>query len=129
MSGALERVDSGLRGVLARRSAAWVGVAASVVVIAGCLMRWTFSASFPPNLTVYFYPAGAQLYTLVLAVLGLLLFLSAAYDRGALRFVSGGAAASGSRIAALGVILVVGYTLYAIAAQLGGLVNVDIGGG
>ena len=128
MSGALERVDSALRGVLGARSAAWAGVVASVVVIAGCLMAWTFSASFPPNLTVYFYPAGSQLYTLVLAVLGLLLFLSAVNNRGVLRWVSGGAAASGARIAALGVVVVVGYTLIAITTQLGGLVNVDIGG-
>lgn len=128
MSAILGRVDGALRGVLAGRTAAWLGVAASAVAIGGCLMAWTFSPQFPPDLTVYFYPAGAQLYTLVLAVFGLLLFLSAVYNRGALRWLSGGAAASGARISALGVVLIVGYTIIAVAAQLGGLVNVDVGG-
>jgi branched-chain amino acid transport system permease protein len=110
------------------RSAWLVAVIGAILTIGGTLMAWTYDRTILNDLTIYFYPAGPQVFTIVLGVLGLAYLLA---DRGPLkdplaRLFRGGAGPV--RAAGLFATVVVWLTLIAIAVTLGGFVNVDPGG-
>lgn len=108
---------------------AWpVAVIGGLLTLLGTLLPWTYDSSILGDLTIAFWPAGPQVYTLTFALLALA-FLAA--ERGPLagrlgRYLRGGAGPI--RAAALFATLVVWFTLAAIAIALGGFLNVDPGG-
>lgn len=127
-SGRLAAVDAAIARRLPPTAARFAGLAGALLAILGCNLPWSGYAAFPPDLTVAFYPAGAQIYALVLALAGGLVFLAAGLSGPLWRFVHGGAARAGGTVAAGGVLAVTGYTVAAIAQQGGGLINVAVGG-
>ncbi|MQA05658.1 MAG: branched-chain amino acid ABC transporter permease [Streptosporangiales bacterium] len=121
------KVDNWLRARFA--NVAWsLSLAGIVLMFAGALMPWTYDDDILGDLTVYLWPIGPQVYTIVLAVVGLL-FLAAVRGPLAdgLRPLLPGAE-SGVRTVGFFALLVVALVLAAIAVQLGGLINVDPGG-
>ncbi|MDO0928187.1 branched-chain amino acid ABC transporter permease [Streptomyces sp. TG1A-8] len=99
----------------------------AVFTIASTFMSWTWTSEFPGDLTVYGYPAGLQVITLVCAAIALVYALAGYGVRGLDRLNPSG---SNNTLAlfALGTFAVVWFTVIAIAVDLGGLVNVDPGG-
>jgi branched-chain amino acid transport system permease protein len=124
---ALAAVDRSVQGALRPELARMVCGGAAVLVVASAFLAWTWSSRFPGDLTVYGYPGGNQWYTLALGLLALFLLAGSYGLPGARVLVPAGANAA-VRATALGAFLVTGYTVYAIAAELGGLVNVEWGG-
>lgn len=120
-------VDSWVRRRLGR--AGWpIALAGAVLMAVGTLMSWTYDPDIVENLTLYLYPAGPQVYTLLLALLAILVLLSV---RGPLAgrlgsVLPGGAGAA--RTAGVFSVLVVWLILVSIAVQLHGFINVDPGG-
>ncbi|MFI6940891.1 branched-chain amino acid ABC transporter permease [Streptomyces sp. NPDC050418] len=101
-------------------------VAGSAIALAGTFLAWTWKSEFPGDLTVTGYPAGLQILVLISAALTLLFALSGAGIRG-LRWITPGGPNAAARLTALGTLGTIGYTMGAIAAELGGLVNLEPG--
>ena len=124
---ALQRLDAPLERRVGRL--AWpLSVGGGALTIIGTFLPWTYDAGVLGDLTVLFWPAGPQIYALVLALLALA-FLAA--ERGRFASTLGRVLAGGAgpvRAAALVAAIVVWFTLVAIAVELGGFVNVDPGG-
>jgi branched-chain amino acid transport system permease protein len=116
-------------GAGSRSSWTWpVPVAGSLLTLLGTQLPWTYDPDILGDLTIAFWPAGPQVYTLAFALLALA-FLAA--ERGPLarwlgRLLRGGTGPV--RAATLFAALVVWLTLVAIAIELGGFLNVDPGG-
>ncbi|RAJ43725.1 branched-chain amino acid transport system permease protein [Kitasatospora sp. SolWspMP-SS2h] len=102
-------------------------VAGGVLAAASALMSWTWTADFPGDLTYYGSPAGLQWLALVGGLLTVLLALAAARVPG-LRWLSPSGSNNGVLFAAIGTLAVCWYAVVAIAAELGGLANLDPGG-
>ncbi|MBM7787559.1 branched-chain amino acid ABC transporter permease [Tenggerimyces flavus] len=121
------RIDALLERLLG--NAAWlVALIGAALTTVGTLLPWTYDRSILHDLTVYFYPAGAQVYTIILGGLALVYLLA---QRGPLAGLLGVLFRGGSgpvRMAGIFATVVVWLTLIAIAAALGGMVNVDPGG-
>lgn len=108
-------------------AAARIGtVAGAAVALAGTFLAWTWTDEFPGDLTVTGYPGGLQVLTLIGAALTLLLTLSGYGVRG-LGWLTPGGTNSPVRLLALGTLGTTGYTLGAIAYDLGGIVNLEPG--
>jgi branched-chain amino acid transport system permease protein len=125
----IQRLDVRIAALLGSRAPV-VGVIGAVAVIVGALLPWTYTSEYPENLTVSFYPAGPQLYVLVLAVLALVLLLRTwvppirrVIDRVVPHGIGGTV-----RVLGLGCAVVAILVVLLISAKLGGLVNVDPGG-
>ncbi|NGO78864.1 branched-chain amino acid ABC transporter permease [Streptomyces sp. YC504] len=101
-------------------------IAGSAVALAGTFMAWTWTSEFPGDLTVTGYPAGLQVLVLIGAALTLLFALSGQGIRG-LGWLTPGGANAATRLTALGTLGTIGYTMGAIAAELGGVVNLEPG--
>ncbi|MEU6282515.1 branched-chain amino acid ABC transporter permease [Streptomyces sp. NPDC047028] len=112
-----------LPSALARPLAA----AGALVTIASTFMSWTWTSDFPGDLTVYGYPAGLQVITLVSALIALAYTL-AGYNIRGLERINPSGSNNTPALFALGTFGVVWYTVIAIAVDLNGLVNVDPGG-
>ncbi|MFJ8886327.1 branched-chain amino acid ABC transporter permease [Streptomyces sp. NPDC102402] len=107
--------------------AARIGVlAGAVLVITGTMMPWTWTSAYPGDLTVYGYPAELQVVTLVGALLTALFTLSGYGLRG-LKWLTPAAKNAPVRLIALGTVGTVGYAMGSIAAELGGVVNLEPG--
>jgi branched-chain amino acid transport system permease protein len=107
----------------AARATATAGAA---IALAGTFLAWTWTDEFPGDLTVTGYPGGLQVLTLISAALTLLFALSGYGIRG-LGWLTPGGTNSPTRLAALGTLGVTGYTIGAISAKLGGVVNLEPG--
>lgn len=101
-------------------------LAGAAVALVGTFLAWTWTDEFPGDLTVTGYPGGLQILTLISAALTLLFTLSGYGIRG-LRWLTPGGTNSPTRLAALGTLGVTGYTIGAISAKLGGVVNLEPG--
>ncbi|MFR9757282.1 branched-chain amino acid ABC transporter permease [Streptomyces sp. TR06-5] len=104
-----------------------ITAAGSVATLASTFLAWTWTRSFPGDLTVYGYPGGLQVLTLTGALLTLALLLSGAGVKG-LRWLTPGGRNSAVLLLALGTFAVTWYAVGAIAVTLGGLVNLEPGG-
>ncbi|MQY33184.1 hypothetical protein SRB17_11450 [Streptomyces sp. RB17] len=104
-----------------------LAAAGAVLTIASTFLSWTWTATFPGDLTVYGYPAGLQVITLVSAAIALVYALSGYGIPGLARINPSG---SNNTLALFGIgtFAVVWFTVIAITVDLGGLVNVDPGG-
>jgi branched-chain amino acid transport system permease protein len=104
-----------LAGRFAGQRAPLAGAGAALVV-AGSFLPWAAFSGFPGKMTLAGHPGGVRAYCLALVVFAVFAF----YRR------PGGDAAG--EVAGLGILVVTLYTVLAIAAQGGGLVNVAVGG-
>ena len=100
--------------------------AGAAVALAGTFLPWTWTSEFPGDLTVTGYPGGLQILTLTAAVLTLLFTLCGYGIRG-LRWLTPGGTNSPVRLLALATLGTTGYTIGAIAYELGGVVNLEPG--
>ncbi|MFJ7491334.1 branched-chain amino acid ABC transporter permease [Streptomyces sp. NPDC097727] len=108
-------------------AAARIGtLAGAAVALAGTFLAWTWTNEFPGDLTVTGYPGGLQVLTLISAALTLLFALSGYGIRG-LGWLTPGGTNSPVRLLALGTFGTTGYTIGAIAYDLGGVVNLEPG--
>jgi|GEM_PF-24958 len=108
----------------AARALTLIGVVGTIV---STLMSWTYTSDFPGDLTVYGYPGGLQVLTLIAAILTGLLALGQFGVKG-LRWTVPNRSANPVMILAVGTFATTWYTVLAIAVELGGLANLDPGG-
>ncbi|MBB5933572.1 branched-chain amino acid ABC transporter permease [Streptomyces zagrosensis] len=90
-------------------------------------VAWTWTTSFPGNLTVTGYPGGLQLITLTGAVLTTV-YLIVGYGIRGLRWLAPAGTSGPVLYLALGTLGTTWYTLLAITVDLGGLANLEPGG-
>lgn len=100
--------------------------AGAAIALAGTFLPWTWTSEFPGDLTVTGYPGGLQILTLTAAILTLLFTLCGYGIRG-LRWLTPGGTNSPIRLLALATLGTTGYTIGAIAYELGGVVNLEPG--
>ncbi|MDF9873006.1 branched-chain amino acid transport system permease protein [Streptomyces pratensis] len=115
--------DTGSRTRALRGLTALGGVA----TIASTFLSWTYTDEFPGDLTVYGYPGGLQVLTLVAGAL-VLLYALAALDIRGLRWLAPTGTTKALRLLALGAFATTWFTVVAIAVELGGIVNLEPGG-
>jgi len=106
------------------RALATIGGALAVV---STFLAWTWTSEFPGDLTYYGYPGGLQVLVLIGGALTALFGL-ASYGIKGLRWLTPAGADSSIKLAALGTFATAWYTVIAISAQLGGVVNLEPGG-
>ncbi|MFE5243023.1 MULTISPECIES: branched-chain amino acid ABC transporter permease [unclassified Streptomyces] len=94
----------------AARATATTGAALALI---GTFLAWTYTDTFPGDLTVTGYPGGLQVLTLISAALTLLLALSG-YGIKGLRWLTPGGTNSPVRLAALGTFVTTAYTVIAV---------------
>ncbi|MFF8967977.1 branched-chain amino acid ABC transporter permease [Streptomyces sp. NPDC014995] len=97
-----------------------------VLTVVSTFLAWTWTSAFPGDLTVYGYPGGLQVLVLIGGALTTLFGLSS-YGIKGLRWLTPASADSAIKLAALGTFATAWYTVIAISAQLGGLVNLEPG--
>ncbi|MGP2437706.1 branched-chain amino acid ABC transporter permease [Streptomyces sp. JW3] len=98
-----------------------------LLTIASAFLAWTWTDEFPGDLTVYGYPGGLQVLVLIAGALTTLLG-AASYGVQGLRWLTPAGADAALKFAALAAFATTWYTVIAIAAQLGGVVNLEPGG-
>ncbi|MBZ9643228.1 branched-chain amino acid ABC transporter permease, partial [Streptomyces sp. PSKA30] len=98
-----------------------------VLTVISTFLAWTWTAEFPGDLTVYGYPGGLQVLVLIGGALTAL-FGIASYGVKGLRWLTPAGADSALKLSALGAFATAWYTIIAISAQLGGLINLEPGG-
>lgn len=94
---------------------------------ASAFLAWTWTADFPGDLTVYGYPGGLQWLTFTAGIL-VALFALAGYGVKGLGWLIPARNNAPTVLAALGAFGTTWFTVIAIAAKLGGLVNLEPGG-
>ncbi|WP_069172351.1 branched-chain amino acid ABC transporter permease [Streptomyces griseus] len=98
-----------------------------IATIASTFLSWTYTDEFPGDLTVYGYPGGLQVLTLVAGAL-VLLWALAALDIKGLRWLAPTGTTKALQLLALGAFGTTWFTVIAIAVELGGIVNLEPGG-
>ncbi|MFD4034627.1 branched-chain amino acid ABC transporter permease [Streptomyces sp. NPDC058637] len=98
-----------------------------IATIASTFMSWTYTDEFPGDLTVYGYPGGLQVLTLVAGAL-VLLYALAALDIPGLRWIAPTGTTKALQFLALGAFGTTWFTVIAITVELGGIVNLEPGG-
>ncbi|WP_031081815.1 branched-chain amino acid ABC transporter permease [Streptomyces sp. NRRL WC-3549] len=94
----------------AARAASTAGAA---IALAGTFLAWTYTATFPGDLTVTGYPGGLQVLTLVSAALTLLFSLAGHGVKG-LAWLTPGGTYSPTRLLALGTFAITAYAVIAV---------------
>ncbi|MEU0477363.1 branched-chain amino acid ABC transporter permease [Streptomyces olivaceus] len=117
---------SGLIGIPPRVGRA-LATGGGVLTVVSTFLAWTWTAEFPGDLTVYGYPGGLQVLVLVAGALTALIGV-ASYGVKGLRWLVPAGADAALRVAALAAFATAWYTVVAISAQLGGVVNLEPGG-
>ncbi|MGW0789282.1 branched-chain amino acid ABC transporter permease [Streptomyces sp. NPDC002911] len=105
----------------------WATALGGLATIASTFLSWTYTDEFPGDLTVYGYPGGLQVLTLVAGAL-VLLYALAALDTRGLRWLAPTGTTKALRLLALGAFGTTWFTAIAIAVELGGIVNLEPGG-
>ncbi|MFC3576262.1 branched-chain amino acid ABC transporter permease [Streptomyces yaanensis] len=98
-----------------------------IATAASAFLAWTWTSDFPGDLTVYGYPGGLQWLTFIGGIL-VTLFALAGYGVRGLGWLTPAANNAPIILTALGAFGTTWYTVLAIAAKLGGLVNLEPGG-
>ncbi|MEW1634917.1 branched-chain amino acid ABC transporter permease [Streptomyces sp. NPDC093801] len=104
-----------------------LATAGGALTVIACFLAWTWTSAFPGDLTVYGYPGGLQWLVLVGGALTALFGLSS-YGIKGLRWIAPAGTDAAIKLCALGTLLTVAYTAWAISNTLGGLVNLEPGG-
>ncbi|SCD95219.1 amino acid/amide ABC transporter membrane protein 2, HAAT family [Streptomyces sp. BpilaLS-43] len=97
----------------AARTATTAGAA---LALAGTFLAWTYTDTFPGDLTVTGYPGGLQVLTLVSATLTLLFALAGHGIKG-LGWLTPGGTYSPTRLLALGTFVITAYTVVAVIVK------------
>ncbi|MEV6318912.1 branched-chain amino acid ABC transporter permease [Streptomyces sp. NPDC051776] len=100
--------------------------AGGLATMASTFLAWAYSPDFPGDLTVYGYPGGLQVLTLVAGLL-LTLFAGAALGVRGLRWLIPAGSTQALRLLAVGAMATTWFTATAIAVELGGLINLEPG--
>lgn len=122
-TGSATPVDTESRTRLLRVVTASGGLA----TVVSTFLAWTYTDEFPGDLTVYGYPGGLQVLSLVAGLLVVLFALASLGVKGLGWLVPAGSTKA-LRMLALGAFGVTGYTVVAIASKLGGLIHLEPGG-
>ncbi|WP_329017193.1 branched-chain amino acid ABC transporter permease [Streptomyces sp. NBC_00690] len=104
----------------------WIVTAGGLATIASTFTAWTYTDAFPGDLTVYGYPGGLQVLTLVAGALVVLYGLASLGVKG-LGWLAPAGTTKALRFLALGAFATTWFTTIAIAWQLEGLVNLEPG--
>ncbi|MEU6808468.1 branched-chain amino acid ABC transporter permease [Streptomyces sp. NPDC046831] len=99
----------------------------AILTVLSTFLAWTWTASFPGDLTVYGYPGGLQVLVLVAGALTALFCLSSYGIRG-LHWLTPAGADGAIKFAAVATFATAWYTVVAISVKLGGVVNLEPGG-
>lgn len=118
--------QSGLIGIPANTARLLV-TGGGILTIISTFLAWTWTSAFPGDLTVYGYPGGLQVLVLIGGALTTL-FALASYGIKGLGWLIPAGADGAIKFAALATFATSWYTVIAISADLGGLVNLEIGG-
>ncbi|GLF98548.1 branched-chain amino acid ABC transporter permease [Streptomyces yaizuensis] len=105
----------------------WAAVAGGAATVASTFLAWTWTSAFPGDLTVYGYPGGLQILTLVAGVLVVAGALAPLGVKG-LGWLAPAGGTRALRMYALGAFATTWFTVVAIAVELDGLVNLEPGG-
>ncbi|HET6357888.1 branched-chain amino acid ABC transporter permease [Streptomyces sp.] len=104
----------------------WLAVFGGLATIFSTFLSWTYTDEFPGDLTVYGYPGGLQVLTLV-AGLVIVLYALAALGIKGFGWLAPAGTTKALKLLALGAAGTTWYTLIAIAWELGGVVNLEPG--
>ncbi|MGV9274238.1 branched-chain amino acid ABC transporter permease [Streptomyces griseosporeus] len=102
-------------------------LAGGIATAASAFLAWTWTSEFPGDLTISGYPGGLQWLTFVAGVLTALYALAGYGVRG-LRWLLPAGNNAPQVLTALGGFAVTWFTVIAICAELGGVVNLEPGG-
>ncbi|HWU06873.1 MAG TPA: branched-chain amino acid ABC transporter permease [Streptomyces sp.] len=105
----------------------WATALGGTATLASTFLAWTYTDEFPGDLTVYGYPGGLQVLTLVAGAL-VLLYALAALDTRGLRWLAPTGTTKALQLLALGTFGTTWFTTIAIAVELGGIINLEPGG-
>ncbi|MFE7514495.1 branched-chain amino acid ABC transporter permease [Streptomyces sp. NPDC057540] len=118
---------TGLIGFVPAPIARALTLGGSALTVAGCFLAWTWTSTFPGDLTFYGSPAGLQMQVLVLGLLTALFALSSYGVKGTGWLTPAGGDAA-LKLAALATFGTTWFTIGAISVELGGPVNLEPGG-
>lgn len=118
---------TGLIGFLPVKTARALVLGGALLTVASCFLAWTWTPTFPGDLTYYGSPAGLQLQVLVLGLLTTLFALSSYGVKGT-RWLTPAGADAAVKMAALASFATTWFTVAAISIELGGPVNLEPGG-
>ncbi|MEY9966421.1 branched-chain amino acid transport system permease protein [Streptacidiphilus sp. MAP12-16] len=102
-------------------------LAGGLLTAASAFLAWTYSSTFPGDLTVNGFPGGLQWLTLTAGALTAVFALATYRPRG-LGWIAPGNAEGPTFLLAVGALATTWFTLGAITAELGGLANLTSGG-
>ncbi|WP_371672183.1 branched-chain amino acid ABC transporter permease [Streptomyces sp. NBC_00289] len=117
---------AGLIGIPAHIGRALV-TGGGILTIISAFLAWTWTSAFPGDLTVYGYPGGLQVLALIGGALTTL-FALASYGIKGLGWLIPAGADGAIKFAALATFATSWYTVIAISNDLGGVVNLELGG-
>ncbi|MEW2045296.1 branched-chain amino acid ABC transporter permease [Streptomyces sp. NPDC005476] len=117
---------TGLIGIPAQAGRA-LATGGGALTVVSTFLAWTWTSTFPGDLTVYGYPGGLQVLALIGGALTTLFGLSS-YGIKGLRWLTPAGADGALKFAALAAFATVWYTIIAITVDLGGIVNLEPGG-
>ncbi|SEQ40868.1 branched-chain amino acid transport system permease protein [Streptomyces sp. yr375] len=98
-----------------------------ILTIISAFLAWTWTSAFPGDLTVYGYPGGLQVLVLIGGALTTL-FALASYGIKGLGWLVPAGADGALKFAALATFATAWYTVISISTELGGVVNLEVGG-
>jgi branched-chain amino acid transport system permease protein len=104
-----------------------LATAGGALAVVSTFLAWTWTAEFPGDLTVYGYPGGLQVLVLIGGLLTVLFGLASYGVKGLGWLVPAGGDAP-LKLAVTGTFATAWYTVIAISAKLGGVVNLEPGG-
>lgn len=117
---------AGLIGIPAAAGRA-LATGGAVLTLISTFLAWTWTSAFPGDLTVYGYPGGLQVLVLIGAALTTL-FALATYGIKGLGWLIPAGGEGAVKFAALATFATSWYTVIAISTELGGIVNLELGG-
>ncbi|MCP3821002.1 branched-chain amino acid ABC transporter permease [Streptomyces sp. A3M-1-3] len=115
--------DSASRATMLR----WATVLGGLATTASTFLAWTYTSEFPGDLTVYGYPGGLQILTLVAGLLTVLFALASLNIKG-LGWLAPAGTTKALKLLALGGLGTTWFTVIAIAVELGGIAHLEPGG-
>ncbi|MEU9002027.1 branched-chain amino acid ABC transporter permease, partial [Streptomyces sp. NPDC048551] len=96
------------------KTARALATAGGALTVISCFLAWTWTSAFPGDLTVYGYPGGLQWLVLIGGALTTLFGLSS-YGIKGLRWLTPAGADAAIKLTALGTLLTMLYTAWAIS--------------
>ncbi|MER5465624.1 branched-chain amino acid ABC transporter permease [Streptomyces sp. NPDC002668] len=115
--------DSAARATALR----WLTAIGGLATIASTFLSWTYTSEFPGDLTVYGYPGGLQVLTLVMGLVIVLYALASLGIKG-LGWLAPAGTTKALKLLALGAFGTTWFAVIAIAVELGGVINLEPGG-